>query len=280
MQPTEETLRLRVSAMQFEREVQRFLCPIYGVNGAIGKSIGSGFLLQLSSATLLVTAAHVLHEMHSCVLHTIGATRVVPIEGKPYSTGPPLPKQRPDFGPDIGFVVLNESAMQERPSVARLCPHDLDPNDVPSEGTAYGFVGIPGSENKASNQVFDGTSYFYGGLPAPDEIYRLLGYERTTHFAMRFERDALIDESSQVVQVPDPHGMSGGPVFRLGRFDEIASGEARPKVIGVMIEWWESREVLVAIRASAVVDCIRQLLPQFASELPAPRYIEGTVALL
>lgn len=247
------------------------------MRGNVGRPIGSGFLLQLSTATLLITAAHVLDEMHRCTLHTIGKARIIPIEGTPYSTGPRSLEPRPDFGLDIGFVVLDEAAMQEPPACAKVEPKDLDLADLPAHSTAYGVVGMPEAENHAEGYVFDGKSYYYGGLPAPEGTYHWLGYNPATHFVMKFERGAMIDETSHLVEVPKPSGMSGGPAFRLGTFQELATRTARPQVIGVTTEWWESRDVLVAVRIALVVDSIRQLLPQYAQELPAPVHVQGTV---
>ena len=279
MELTAATLKLRQHSLKYERDVQRFLCPIYGVSGSVGKPVGSGFLLELSSATLLITVAHVIHEMHYCVLHTLGTTHIVPIEGNPHSTGPRTKQQDPDFGLDIGFVVLNEAAMQERPKCARLRPADLDVADRPMDTTAYGFVGIPASENQPVGNIFDGKSYFYGGLPAPRDIYDRLQYRAATHFIMNFEQWAMIDEASQVIEVAEPRGMSGGPIFKLGSFQDIEAGTATPRVIGVATEWYPHRDIFVGIRISMVVDCIRQMLPQFAPELPVPPYVQGIATL-
>lgn len=139
---------------------------------------------------------------------------------------------------------------------------------------------MPASENQPTGYVFDGKSYFYGGLPAPEEEYNRFSYfdyRFATHFIMKFEREAMIDETSRLTGVPEPKGMSGGPVFRLGSFSEIEDGTASPRVIGVFTEWWADRKVLVAVRIALVVDCIRQLLPQYAEELPKPVHIQGTV---
>src|SRR4051794_1456220 len=130
MQITPQTLRLSKYARPLERKVQGFLCPIYGVSGSVGSPIGSGFLLQLSSAAILITAAHVLHEMQNCVLHTRGKSRIIPIEGTPYSTGPRPQHPSPEFGLDLGFIVLDETKMEQRPACVRVRTSDLDLADI------------------------------------------------------------------------------------------------------------------------------------------------------
>lgn len=280
MKISQATLRLRANSTRFERDVQRYLCPIYGVAGRIAEPIGSGFLLRLSSATLLITAAHVVYHAHRYTLQIPGQTRVVPIEGHPYSTGPSSEARSPDFGLDIAFVVLDLPAMLEQPSAIPTVPRDLDVSDVPAQRTAYGFVGIPLSKNRLKGSVFHGESYLYGGLREPKSTYALLGHRPATHFIMKFQRRAMINEAGNLMEVPDPHGMSGGPVFKLGAFSEIESGAAQPLVIAMGIEWKKERKVLVGVRIGVVVDCISQLLPQYAPELPQSPYFAGTATLV
>lgn len=150
----------------------------------------------------------------------------------------------------------------------------------PAAQTLYGFVGFPGSENQAlPDYKFQMNSFYYGGQPANDVKYARLGYDRRTHFIMNFERDRMTDHAGNQVEVPEPYGMSGGPVFKLGTFAEIDSGAARPRVIAATIEWWEKLEVLVGVRISLLSEAIRQLLPPNAEELPDAPHFRSDVTL-
>jgi len=100
------------------------------------------------------------------------------------------------------------------------------------------------------------------------------------HFAMNFDRMYMLNEAGQDVAVPKPHGMSGGPVFRLGTFAQIEEGRAQPHIIAFGIEWHREHRILLGVRVAVVLNAIAQLLPAHAGELPKPVHFEGTATLI
>ncbi|HKO58261.1 MAG TPA: DUF2442 domain-containing protein [Thermoanaerobaculia bacterium] len=276
----ERIRRFHATLARLERDVQQFVCPIYGVRGDEGRPIGSGFLLGLADQTVLITAAHVLHARHEFNLQMPGQTRAVPFGGAAYSTGPRENADSPEFEHDIAFLVLDTDAMLEPPGTPVLSAADLDVADLPTRQTAYGFVGFPGSQNKAlPDYKFMRSSFYYGGQPAAQDKYERLGYDPRTHFVMSFERERMVDKSGRVVAVPEPYGMSGGPVFKLGTFEEIDRQVATPRVVALTIEWWQRLDVLVGVRVALLTETIRQLLPELGAELPVVPHFSTSVTL-
>lgn len=276
----ERELAFRKTLADLESKVQRFALPIYGVRGTVGKPIGSGFLLGIAGHTLLVTAAHVVDERHVCTLQIPGATRIVPFGGTVYSTGPREKVRDPDYGLDIALFDLDLSAMLEQPATPVLAVSDLDPSDLPARQTAYGFVGFPGSENEAlPGHRFQIASTYYGGEPANQSKYDILGYDPRTHFIMMFEKQRMIDPDGREVEVPEPFGMSGGPVWRLGTFPEIDNATAEPKVIAVTVEWAPKANCLVGVRMSLVLEAMRQLMPALKEHIPEAAHVQAAVKL-
>lgn len=272
--------RFHATLAGLEHEVQQFVCPIYGVRGDEGAPIGSGFLLQLHERLILVTAAHVLHARNQFNLQMPGQTRIVPFGGVAYSTGPSRDTGTPDFEHDIAFLVLDTAAMLEPPGTPPLSPSDLDVGDLPASQTSYGFVGFPGSENRPlPGFKFQQSTVYYGGQPSGRDKYERLGYDPRTHFIMSFERERMVDRFGKIVAVPEPYGMSGGPVFKLGTFEEIDNQTARPQVIALTIEWWQRLEVLVGVRIALLTETIRQALPDVASGLPHSPHVRTSVAV-
>jgi hypothetical protein len=280
MQITSATLRLSAAARPYEREVQRYVCPIYAVAGSKAESIGSGFLLKLESSTILITAAHVLEHARRMYLQIPAGDRAVPIKGDYFMSAKRDRKNDGHFGHDVGFVLLRVGDMIAPPSTPPLTLADLDLRDAPAPETAYGFVGVPSSKNPLRGATFDGSSYFYGGLAAKPNLYKRLGYRPATHFLMRFERERMIGGNGALGSVPKPHGMSGGPVFRIGTFDEIEASVARPRVVAFGIEWQKSASVLVGVRIGLLTDIARQVLPHLADQLPEPVFFQGSASLL
>jgi hypothetical protein len=72
--------------------------------------------------------------------------------------------------------------------------------------------------------------------------------------------------------VPDPHGMSGGPVWRLGSYREIEGGFGLPRVIAVAIEYHAAMNTLVGVRISLLVEAMRGTLDG-ATHLPVSRLV-------
>lgn len=280
MRVTEATKQLAATSKQFERAVQRYVCPIYSVTTTGAESVGSGFLLSVSSLTLLCTAAHVLDRARSAKLQIPAGNRVVPIEGDPFLSVDLSAKADDRFGCDFGFVVLRPNEMLAAPTTPALTLADLDIDDVPAPRVAYGFAGVPSSKNPNLGGYFDGRSYFYGGLPAKSEDYRLTGYMPSTHLLMRFDRRRMLDVHGGIRAVPKPFGMSGGPVFRIGSFDEIRTGKACPRVVAIGIRWLKDSRLLLGVRMSLFVDALRQLIPSLDGELPQPAFVEGKYNLL
>jgi Protein of unknown function (DUF2442)/Trypsin-like peptidase domain len=280
---TDDNVRRSHATLALKRQMQQFVCAIYGVRGDEGVLIGSGFLLQVREKLILVTAAHVLHARHRFNLQIFGQTKIVPIVrlgGAEYSTGPSQDQGSPDFEHDIAFLILDTAAMLEPPGTPPLLPSDLDLGDLPADQTAYGVVGFPGAENKRLPGFnIQRTSVFYGGQAAGRDKYERLGYDTRTHFIMSFERERMMDHSGKIVAVPEPYGMSGGPVFKLGTFEEIDNQTARPRVIAMTIEWWQRLEVLVGVRLPLLTETIRQVLPEDAADLPHSPYVRASVAV-
>jgi hypothetical protein len=71
MPASRATLRLRTKSTALEQAVQRHVFPIFGLAHAHREALGSGFLLRLCEATILVTAAHVLRHVENFELQTL-----------------------------------------------------------------------------------------------------------------------------------------------------------------------------------------------------------------
>ena len=129
--------------------------------------------------------------------------------------------------------------------------------------------------NPCRDGRFDGSSCFYGGLAASSAEYRQAGYAPSSYLLMRFERQRMLDEQGHIRAVPKPYGMSGGPVFRIGSFDQILAGSAHPKVVAIGIRWLEHSRLLLGVRISLLIDALGQLIPSLAGELPQPSFVQG-----
>lgn len=276
MHEREERIRERIA--EREAYAQTRACPIYGISGSKGQLVGSGFLLKVHDKTLLVTAAHVLDAKRESVLHVPGPGRLVPFEGQAYTTRDRDGSGPPNYRQDLAFIVLLPDSTAAIAGCEVLTGADLDVNDLPAPQTLYGFAGFPGSQNKPRpGRVFRRSSVIYTATPAPEGVYRKLRYDRRTHLAVNFDRQHVVTPSLQVATAPDPHGVSGGPVWRLGALSDIEAGVGKPMVVALAIEWWRPLKALVGLRMSLVVEGIRKVLPEAASLFPLNEHVKVNV---
>lgn len=268
----------RAASAVLQRQVLDWACPIYGVRGDNAQHLGSGFLLDVGGRLLLITAAHVLENRKVCTLQIPGQSRIVPMEGESFSTGVKQPPDGCEDVNDVAFMILDTHRMMELPRCPALKPCDLDVNDLPANDTAYGFVGYPSEANPLlPERVFDRTVYYYGGTAGNRSKYEIFDYDPRAHFIMNFDRARMMNGSGDMVSVPRPTGMSGGPVFKLGTIAEIEAGTARPRVIALLVDWAERLKVLSSIRIAIVTELIRQLLPETVTLLSPSPYLPTMV---
>lgn len=273
-----EMARARIRML--ESAAQQAVCPVYGIEGYKAAPVGSGFLLRIKDDVFFITAAHVLHERHDCTLHIPGPGKPIPLEGTAYGTGLLRATMTPDFQHDLAFLQLKPDLHDQITGSRILTPEDLAVNDLKASGTLYGFVGFPAEINQpSSDRKLQRSSVYYGCQPAAKSAYDWLGYDERTHFVAEFDRSKVVDGRGRVVEGPSPRGMSGGPVWNLGKIPDAMAGRTKPAVIGVMIEWWEDKHWLVGLRAAFVTEAIRQIFTNLSDALPESRYFKAGVTV-
>lgn len=277
MHEREQRMRRRIA--ELEDYAQKRACPIYGISGNKGQLIGSGFLLKVNEKTLLISAAHVLDAKTELAWHGPGIGMVVPIEGQLFTTCEYDQNGQPDYKLDIAFVVLRPGSVAAI-ACEVLTPADLDVNDLPAQRTLYGFTGFPASRNRPGpGRKFRRSSLIYTAVPAPDDVYRQLRYHRGSHLAVNFDQELMVTRDLQVTTAPDPHGISGGPVWRLGAFSDIEAGMAKPMVVAVAIVWSPNIKTLVGVRISLAVEGIRKVVPEAANLFPPTAHVNAKVRI-
>jgi hypothetical protein len=258
----EHEKKLRENLRQAEYRVQHAVCPIYGVDGRDRPQlIGSSILLKLRSSSFLVTAAHVLDKNKETTLYVGGATRLVPLQGSSLRTRPPTSGRGYDTF-DIGFIDISETTPNQWSRYRFLTPGDFDVDDVPAAHTLYGFVGFPETRNRPlpDHKLKLSTTVFVVVASAL-ERYDPSGLNPLAHFLGEFDRKKQVDAEKGLVTAPDPHGISGGSVWRLGRPDELATGAPAERLIGIGIEYRRPEKVLVGARISLVVAALGKAYP-------------------
>jgi hypothetical protein len=253
-----------------EDAVQRYCTPVYGVDDKSQPYVvGSGTLLDIGDLSFLVTAAHVLDENANTTLYLPG-NPLVSMEGRAVKTQAPLENRKSDTI-DLAIVRIDRGLIDRVVNVSTISIDQIDPTDTPQPLTSYGFVGYPSSQNKPKpKRQLRLSSYILGVLPMAPERYADVGAHPSLHFAGNFDRSQVMNRNSQRVTAPNPEGMSGGGVWRLGTYADIEHDRAIPKLIAVGIEHHADRKLLLGVRAAFVIESLRECFPEIAALLPEP----------
>ena len=265
---------LSANLQQAERRVQGAVCPIYGIDERDRPQlIGSSVPFRLGTRSFLLTAAHVLDENRRTSLYVGGLNDLVPLAGSSHRTGTPIAGRRGDTF-DFGFVDISETPPEQWLRYQFVTPDYLDVDDVPAADVLYAFVGYPETRNKRlKGQKFQLSPMAIVLMPTPLKRYDSLGLNPTAQFAGEFSRNKQLDSEKRIVVGPEPNGISGGGVWRLGTPREFATGTNAERLVGLGIEYRASHSVLVGVRISLVVAALAEVFPELGQNLPRPALV-------
>lgn len=229
-----------------------WVIPIYQTVRDRPSAFGSGFFVTTGEDCFLVSAGHVLRSLETTRLFYFIEPRL-----ERAITG--TVRLARDDAIDVGVVKLTREALPPYPLVDKVAMPlaNLTPNRVPRAGRHYLVLGFPASRN-ASNPVARETparAYAYRASSSSDDTYGSLGLDPATHIAIPLDLKRGRDAKGAHRNFPRPQGMSGSPVWEM--FDDDGEGEHGGfPIVGVAIEYWNTRKVMVATDIRFVLDLI------------------------
>ena len=173
----------------------------------------------------------------------------------------------------MGIIDVSNIPREQWSRYRVLTPADLDVDDFPADQTLYGFAGFPVSRNRVYLTTIKPSSMACVVVASPPNAYARLKLHPATHFLGNFDRNKQIDSVKGLFTGPDPKGMSGGGVWRLGTPKECAMGTISERLIGIGIEHRRDEKVLLGVRVSAVVALTCAVYPDVLALLPTPKSV-------
>jgi hypothetical protein len=211
--------------------------PVYLANAdRVPVAVGSGVLIQVGGARLLVTATHVLDERKNGHLLIQAVDSILPIGGEIATIYSRDAMHPIDDHIDVSVVRLTGAPWDSEPLDRYLTLEELDlVRDLPSRNS-YAVIGYP--ESKQRN-ILKGTNleaYAYRALALEclDGAYQRLGHNRDTSILLGFDKRRMWGPEGAVT-APDLYGMSGCGIWRFGR--SVRFAKSPPKLAGIVIEW-------------------------------------------
>jgi hypothetical protein len=265
-----------------EDRAAKYVVPLYGTRDRSERYVvGSGMLLQIEGRGFLVTAAHVLEEQRIAQtnIEVPGRKALLPLSGRGIKSRLPESGRRADDRIDIGILPLTRDMVDELlENFAFLDSRRVDPSDVGGPHTRYTFAGYPSSKHEGPRDgvlAIEPVRYTSEAL-APEKYPA--GFQLETHVSIDFDRKRMVARTEQVQTPPDPHGVSGGGVFRIGTWDEIIAGRNEERLVGVAIEVNNRARCLLGTRISYPLEMIRATFPELSPSIPRSSYLHVDAA--
>jgi len=243
------------------RRIKKTACPIYRLAPrATPELIGSAVLLRVGELNFLCTATHVLDARESADLLLPNGDYLEPFAATAVRTSAPGAGISDPY--DIAFMYLNDAYSQRFAHYEFVrVPDGVDQDDVPCDGRIYSFVGYPETKNRsmASALSVRADSRIFSGASLSPVEYDSLHYNHATHLVVAFNKKKMAASDGSVQAPPDPHGLSGGPVWRIGDVPQLVNQTNVEKLVGIAIEY--RNNALVSVRISVVLEMIRLSFP-------------------
>jgi hypothetical protein len=237
--------------------LSRYIVPLYTVS-ATGRPVvcGTGFFVQRSEDTFLVSAAHVFDEaLRTRLFFYPSPTVLRSLSGQFRRTN--VDGGRVNDRHDVGVLRLDlpHPPFAEIQKFAMPLSY-LKPVHLPRTSRKYLIVGFPASRTTLrvfSRQVI-AEPYAHWSGPIPDAVYATFGTTPTEHVIVPFRRKRLLNLAGRKIHGANPQGMSGAPIFVF-----FGGGPPEPtfSVAAVLIEYRRYPEaVLIGTDIGRVLDAM------------------------
>ena len=236
----------------------KYCLPLYALRkDKVPVHIGTGTLLKLGELKLIVTAKHVLDDAKPVgLLHCY------------YNEDHILPLDR-------DHLLLNDLSKPDGQVIdADLCVLKLDPCDAelfaedrffdlsnasgyapPMIGRYWGMIGYPGNANEfrpAYHEKVKNRPFLYWGKASGEAQATAARALPPFRLALSYRKKFGVSNGVRVI-LPNPNGMSGGPIF----FYDFRSGES-PKLAAISTDWKFGLKIVVGTSTAVLVEGIRR----------------------
>jgi hypothetical protein len=245
------------------RRPKAAICPIFRQTDEGPEQIGSGVLLQVADAHFLLTAAHVTDERRTKPLLIPAKTGFVNLFGLFIESPMPHLGSRKDDKLDVAVVKLSQDL------VARLHDHllfldhgDCNLADVTEPKDVYTIIGYPAKKSGIDGNAVVTDQFSLSGDGVLDYRFEELGLDPRRHIIVQLRMKRTIHYSNMLKrQPPHPEGMSGGGIFAWDKALPELSALGQPKLVGILTEYHQHKNVFVGTRLHAHVMAIHKSDP-------------------
>jgi hypothetical protein len=277
---TPKHIAFNAQAAATEDQTTRYVIPLYAIDENKERyALGTAVLLKINDKHFLITAAHVMDENKNprwaTDIEIPGKNKFIPLNGQVIKTPLPPSGKRNDDKWDTAVVQLNNDLITQLDHHDVLDINQVDPSDKPYKKSIYTFTGYPSTKQKMPKNgilTIEPVRYTSGPLD-PDKFPE--GYDFGPHLGIDYSKKKMIARNGKIQSPPDPHGVSGGGLFRIGTYDDIANKKNKPALVGIAIE--DHKTSLIATNITVALEMIRADQPDLSDAIPKSEYFHFDV---
>lgn len=255
-----DNLTLSQAIVEATDTLSHFVVPLYFDDEMTNRPVlfGTGFFIRHGKNHFLVSAAHVIAQTAKSALYFYKTPNLkCHILGKGLTTKPPGGNGHDD---PIDIAIWKMPS-EESPPFPEVNKHALDaaclrPLHLPRAGRTYVMLGFPATKSKVewqNQQLVAASLYAYRSDSISDSKYQSYEVSPETHIILPFNKNKGVDLEGRHVNLPDPNGMSGAPIFVL--YEENSNSAVFP-LVGVGIEYRKQKKCVVGADIHTVVKMI------------------------
>lgn len=256
-----------------DQALARYSLPIYCAHGKRAPTlVGTGFLLQVDTHTVIVTAAHVIEHEGEGELVIPGAEGFYRLPQMYRSCVKAT--SAPDF--DVAFDVLHPVHAKALRRYAAVPVSWVDSNHIPDRDYVYTLIGFPVSRNKQgirSNTIRGVVHRFHAqALDAAD--YEVFGLDQTLYLMLSERSLNIVGPNGRLRTPPSPYGISGCGIWCVGAADSIADGAVALSLVGIATRYIGRSRQFQGTRIALVLEALRDLFPSLSGDIPKSQYVQ------
>ena len=219
------------------------------------KPQGSGVLLYLKGLHFILTASHVTEDFNKdkqlCIQGKDNKYQIV--SGDICETN--IDKSNKI---DIAFIKLEERIVENLPDHLEFAELEtIGKGAVDDPGMPYLVSGFPAVLTKTQGRVIQGKLQIYAVNSSNDKPKKHYGFSDETSYILDHKGKGKRVLGSQKGKLPEPHGISGGGLWRYWISRTITSQILEYRLVGIMIECRNDKYmVLIASRIDFLINKI------------------------
>ena len=235
--------------------------PLFSFHKGVPQLEGSGTLIKNRGQLFLVSAAHVLDKCKTTRLaFYCDAKTLLNIHGK-ITLSLLVDGKRDRDLIDLGVVKLGPDTAKHL-RIPKPLSFDVLQDTKVTDSCSCFITGYPASRAKPNipGKYVQTEPFFYRGRVADSATYKAQAIDSRHNLLIKFDRKNCLFPDGSVKQAPDPHGISGSPVWFLWDEEDLERNKHSQLICGFVIEQEPKHKLLLATNAAFAREAILSLM--------------------